>query len=69
MSMTAQHTAQELNQAIRKAQSFPLSDPRFASMEKSTFSQGSSATSGLIYYDLETGAKLLFPALTPLRTA
>jgi hypothetical protein len=68
MSMTAQHTALELNQAIRKAQSVPLADPRFASMEKSTFSQG-SATSGLTYYDLETGAKLLFPALTPLRNS
>jgi len=69
MSMTAQHTALELNQAIRKAQSAPLFDPRLASLEKSTFSQSASATSGLTYYDLETGAKLLFPALTPLRNS
>jgi hypothetical protein len=39
MSMTAQHTALELNQAIRKAQSAPLFDPRLASLEKSSFSQ------------------------------
>ena len=69
MSMTAQHTALELNQAIRKAQSAPLFDPRLASLEKSSFSQSVSATSGLTYYDLETGAKLLFPALTPLRNS
>ena len=50
--MTAQHTALELNQAIRKAQSAPLFDPRFASLEKSSFSQSASATSGLTYYDL-----------------
>jgi len=69
MSMTAQHTALELNQAIRKAQSAPLFDPRFASLEKSSFSQSASATSGLTYYDLETGAKLLYPVLTPLRNS
>jgi hypothetical protein len=69
MSMTAQYTAQELNQAIRKAQSAPMFDPRFSSLEKSSFSQSASATSGLTYYDLETGAKLLFPALTPLRNS
>jgi hypothetical protein len=34
---------------------------------KSTFSQPSSATDGLNYYDLETGAKFLYPVLTPLR--
>ena len=67
--MTAQQTALELNQAIRKAQTTPLFDPRFASLEKSTFSQSASATSGLTYYDLETGAKLLFPVLTPLRNS
>ncbi|WP_294538101.1 hypothetical protein [uncultured Rhodoblastus sp.] len=67
--MNAQHNALELNQAIRKAQSAPLFDPRFASLEKSTFSQSASAASGLTYYDLETGAKLLFPVLTPLRNS
>ncbi len=67
--MTAQQNALELNQAIRKAQSAPLFDPRFASLEKSTFSQSASATSGLTYYDLESGAKLLYPMLTPLRNS
>ena len=69
MSMTAQQNALELNQAIRKAQIRALFDPRFASLEKSTFSQSASATSGLTYYDLEAGAKLLFPVLTPLRNS
>ena len=69
MPMTAQQNALELNQAIRKAQNAPLFDPRFASLEKSSFSQSASATSGLTYYDLETGAKLLVPVLTPLRNS
>jgi hypothetical protein len=69
MSMTLLQNALELNQAIRKAQSAPLADPRFASLEKSTFSQSASAASGLTYYDLETGAKLLYPVLTPLRNS
>lgn len=34
---------------------------------KSTFSQSGSATSGLTYYDLELGAKFVYPVLTPLR--
>lgn len=67
--MTVQQTALELSEAIRKAQAAPMFDPRFASMEKSTFSQSTSATSGLTYYDLESGAKLLFPVLTPLRNS
>ena len=69
VSMTAQQNALELIQAIRKAQAAPLFDPRFASLEKSTFAQSASATSGLTYYDLEAGAKLLFPVLTPLRNS
>lgn len=36
-------------------------------LAKSTFSQSSSATSGLTFYDLEAGAKFLYPVLTPLR--
>lgn len=32
-----------------------------------TFTQSGSATSGLTYYDLELGAKFLYPVLTPLR--
>lgn len=36
-------------------------------LAKSTFAQSGSATSGLTYYDLEAGAKFLYPVLTPLR--
>jgi len=67
--MTPQQNAMELNDAIRKAQSAPIFDPLFAGLEKATFSQSASATSGLTYYDLETGAKLLYPVLTPLRNS
>lgn len=36
-------------------------------LAKSTFTQSGSATTGLTYYDLELGAKMLYPVLTPLR--
>lgn len=36
-------------------------------LAKSTFAQSGSATSGLTFYDLEAGAKFLYPILTPLR--
>lgn len=36
-------------------------------LAKSTFTQSASATSGLTYYDLELGAKFVYPVLTPLR--
>lgn len=52
----------ELIATLRKAQAAPI-----ALLEKSTFSQSGSPTSGLTYYDLEAGAKLLYPVLTPLR--
>jgi hypothetical protein len=56
---------------IKTAQQQPLGDPRFKSpvgLEKAdTFSQSASATSGLTFYDLELGAKFLYPVLTPLR--
>lgn len=43
-------------------------DPRLSEvMAKATFSQGNSPTSGLTFYDLEAGAKFLYPVLTPLR--
>jgi len=63
--MTAMQNALELKEAIRKSQLNPLTDPRFASLEKSTFNEPATATTGLAYYDLEPGAKLLFPILTP----
>lgn len=36
-------------------------------LAKSTFAQTGSATTGLTFYDLEAGAKFLYPVLTPLR--
>ena len=49
---------------IEKAHANPLpGDP----LSKSTFSESNSPTSGLTYYDLETGAKFVYPLLTPLR--
>jgi hypothetical protein len=59
-------------EALKKAQAIPLNDPILAQlgltgMEKATFSQGVSPTSGLTFYDLELGAKNLYPVLTPLR--
>jgi hypothetical protein len=36
-------------------------------LAKSTFAQSGSATTGLTFYDLEIGAKFLYPVLTPLR--
>lgn len=36
-------------------------------LAKATFSQSGSATTGLTFYDLEAGAKFLYPVLTPLR--
>jgi hypothetical protein len=43
-------------------------DPRMPeALAKSTFTQSGSATTGLTFYDLEAGAKFLYPVLTPLR--
>ena len=54
--------------AFKEAQKSPITDPLFAALlAKGTFGQSGSATSGLTFYDLEPGAKLLFPVLTPLR--
>lgn len=54
--------------AFQKAYASPISDPRMSeALKKSTFAQSGSATSGLTFYDLELGAKFLYPVLTPLR--
>ncbi len=54
--------------AFRKAYESPIADPRMSDiLQKSTFSQSGTATSGLTFYDLELGAKFLYPVLTPLR--
>lgn len=59
--------AETLN-AFKSAYSSPISDPRIGEMlQKSTFTQAGSATSGITFYDLELGAKFLYPVLTPLR--
>jgi hypothetical protein len=55
--------------AFTKAYQAPIADPRLNGLTKSTFSQSSSATSGLTFYDLEAGAKFLYPVLTPLRNS
>jgi hypothetical protein len=68
--MTTQVKVQDLLSSIKSAQQRPLGDPRLEGLiglEKSTFTENASATSGLTFYDLEIGAKLLYPVLTPLR--
>jgi hypothetical protein len=56
-------------ESVQKAQRSPIDlDPVLAQLSKSsTFAQSGVATSGLTYYDLELGAKFLYPVLTPLR--
>lgn len=54
---------------LKSAQQKPMSFLNPESLTKSTFSESTSPTSGLTFYDLELGAKLLFPVLTPLRNA
>jgi hypothetical protein len=68
--MTTQTDVQDVLDRLKTAQQKPLGDPRFKSLiglEKSTFTENASATSGLTFYDLELGAKFLYPVLTPLR--
>ena len=61
---------QSLLSDILKAKSaFKMEDPRFAMLFKdnSTWQQSSTSTTGLTAYDLEPGAKFLFPQMTPIR--
>jgi len=55
--------------AFKAAQKSPIDDPAFAGLlaKSSTFSESGSPTAGLTFFDLEAGAKLLYPVLTPLR--
>ena len=56
----------ELLKALGEAQQ--IADPNMPlALQKATFSQSGSATTGLTFYDLEAGAKFLYPVLTPLR--
>lgn len=59
---------QEMRDTLNKSFQTPIADPRLPDgLAKSTFSQSGSAISGLTFYDLELGAKFLYPVLTPLR--
>jgi hypothetical protein len=58
--------------AMKQAAKNPVTDPAFSGFagllaKASTFTEASSATDGLTYYDLEAGAKFLVPVITPLR--
>ena len=63
--MTA--TTDDVLASLRAAQQQPLGS--LGTLGKSTFTEAASATSGLTFYDLELGAKFLYPVLTPLRNA
>jgi hypothetical protein len=68
--MTIHTDVQEILDRLKAAQRRPLGDPRFkdlAAFSKSTFGQSTNASVGLTFYDLELGAKFLYPVLTPLR--
>lgn len=60
---------QQVLEALAKANR--MVDPRMQhlNLEKATFAQPGGATTGLQFYDLEVGAKMLYPVLTPLRNA
>jgi hypothetical protein len=66
--MDASEIQNTLN-AFTKAYQAPIADPRLNGLQKSTFAQSGSPTSGLTFYDLEAGAKFLYPVLTPLRNS
>ena len=60
---------QEVLSNLKSAQQKPLGGFPGSPMTKSTFTEGMSQTSGLTFYDLELGAKFIYPVLTPLRNA
>jgi hypothetical protein len=67
LGLAAGATQEALLKALGSAPKM-LGDPRMSdALAKSTFGQSASATSGLTFYDLEAGAKFLYPVLTPLR--
>jgi hypothetical protein len=56
-----------LDALMKALASSPILTGENSDLIKSTFSQSGSATTGLTFYDLEAGAKMLYPVLTPLR--
>jgi hypothetical protein len=66
--MNTADTLAQMRDTLAKSFAAPIADPRLPDgLAKSTFSQSGSATTGLTFYDLELGAKFLYPVLTPLR--
>lgn len=66
MNVQTDTSAAALMAELQKMTQIP--DPLMPdALAKATFNQSGSATSGLTYYDLEPGAKFLYPVLTPLR--
>lgn len=54
--------------AIGRARKSPINDPSLGALLKAgTYTQATSAISGITAYDLEGPAKLLYPVITPLR--
>src|ERR1700744_2039229 len=60
--MSAAQAIRETLDALKKAQGSPM-----YLAKASTYTQPGSPISGNTFYDLEEGAKLLYPVLTPLR--
>ncbi len=58
---------QDVISGLKTAQQRPLGSLNGEALAKSTFTESMSATSGLTFYDLELGAKFLYPVPTPLR--
>lgn len=66
--MADQYSTQELINKISESRVALSGDPQMpGGLQKATFSQSGSPTSGLTFYDLEIGAKFLYPVPTPLR--
>lgn len=68
VQLAAGASLEALNKALKDASQ--ISDPLLGGnpiQKATTFAQSGSATSGLTFYDLQAGALLLYPVLTPLR--
>lgn len=68
VQLAAGASVEALQAALKASYGSAIPDPMLpADLAKATFEQSGTATSGLTFYDLEAGAKLLYPVLTPLR--